>query len=242
MHCCKIEQHTLPISCGTALIRPTVSSNTVFISTLNCCPSIAYHDGRRRYSSASLLISVASFRPCWTGMLQHAFYNPVCTFAVVVDLGFILLNVISYFGCQLQVAGCQLFFNSPINSVLTSEKLFTKFSGFCISCAIPAVSSPNEAIFSDCISCFCVSLSSISVFRSATLHLPVFKSLHNAHKRRKKRSQVPAPRPPAYQVKVFTANIKHALLKRDKLKCKSFRRRIASLVRFVIYLLALFYQ
>ena len=33
-----------------------------------------------------------------------------------------------------------------------SEKLLTKFSGFCISWAIPAVSSPKEAIFSDCTS------------------------------------------------------------------------------------------
>src|SRR3954466_14145204 len=36
---------------------------------------------------------------------------------------------------------------SSINSLFTSEKLLTKFNGFCISCAMPAVSSPREAIF-----------------------------------------------------------------------------------------------
>ena len=38
---------------------------------------------------------------------------------------------------------------STNKSLLTSEKLLMKFKGFCISCAMPAVSSPREAIFSD---------------------------------------------------------------------------------------------
>src|SRR5688572_29089479 len=54
-------------------------------------------------------------------------------------------------------------FNSFNNSTLNSEKLFTKFNGFCISCAMPAVSSPNDAIFSDWINCDCVDLSSVKV-------------------------------------------------------------------------------
>ena len=37
--------------------------------------------------------------------------------------------------------------NSSINSVEMAEKLFTKLSGFLISCAMPAVSWPSEASF-----------------------------------------------------------------------------------------------
>jgi hypothetical protein len=44
--------------------------------------------------------------------------------------------------------------------VLNSEKLFTKFKGFCISWAIPAVSSPSDAIFSDWISNACADFNS----------------------------------------------------------------------------------
>ena len=38
-------------------------------------------------------------------------------------------------------------FISSINSLFTSEKLLTKFNGFCISCAMPAVSSPKRSHF-----------------------------------------------------------------------------------------------
>ena len=68
---------------------------------------------------------------------------------MVVDLGFILLNVICYFSCQLQVAGLPvLLFSSSISSLFTSEKLFTKFKKGFVFHAMPAVSSPSEAIFS----------------------------------------------------------------------------------------------
>ncbi len=73
---------------------------------------------------------------------------------------------------------------SSISSIFTSEKLFTKFSGFCISWATPAVSSPNEAIFSDCINCFWPSIScsfssaaSISSFWSCNNRLARFRCL-----------------------------------------------------------------
>ena len=49
-------------------------------------------------------------------------------------------------------------FISASSSVFTSLKLLTKFNGFCISCAMPAVSSPRLAIFSDCISCACAAV------------------------------------------------------------------------------------
>ena len=39
--------------------------------------------------------------------------------------------------------------NSSSSSTDSAEKLLTKFSGFLISCAIPAVSWPSEASFSD---------------------------------------------------------------------------------------------
>ena len=82
-------------------------------------------------------------------MLQHAFYNGICAFAVVVYFLFILFDIISYCFYFLDIAFINFLFISSINSVFTSEKLFTKFKGFCISWAMPAVSSPREAIFSD---------------------------------------------------------------------------------------------
>ena len=54
-----------------------------------------------------------------------------------------LLLLLQYFLCLISS------FISSINSLFTSEKLLTKFNGFCISWAMPAVSSPSEAIFSD---------------------------------------------------------------------------------------------
>ena len=54
-------------------------------------------------------------------------------------------------------------FRSEAISLVTSEKLFTKLSGFLISCAIPAVNSPSDAIFSDWISRSCVERRSSSV-------------------------------------------------------------------------------
>ena len=62
-------------------------------------------------------------------------------------------------------------FISSINSVFTSEKLLTKFKGFCISCAIPAVSSPSDANFSDCISRACVEVSSVNACSRASFWL-----------------------------------------------------------------------
>jgi hypothetical protein len=47
---------------------------------------------------------------------------------------------------------------------LSSEKLLTKFNGFWISCAIPAVSCPSEAIFSERINFDWVDLSWVNVF------------------------------------------------------------------------------
>ena len=83
-------------------------------------------------------------------MLQHSFYNCIRTFAMMIYFFFILFNIICnrnrfFYDFRLSIS----VFNSPINSLFTSEKLFTKFNGFCISCAMPAVSSPSEAIFSD---------------------------------------------------------------------------------------------
>ena len=52
--------------------------------------------------------------------------------------------------------------NSSISSAESEEKLLTKFSGFLISCAMPAVSWPSEASFSVWISRFCAVRSSAS--------------------------------------------------------------------------------
>jgi hypothetical protein len=61
--------------------------------------------------------------------------------------------------------------NSSINSAESAEKLFTKLSGFLISCAIPAVSWPSEASFCVWTSRSCVVRRSSSDFaRCARLH------------------------------------------------------------------------
>ena len=50
------------------------------------------------------------------------------------------------------LSGATAAFSSSSRSLDSSEKLLTKLSGFLISCAMPAVSWPSEAIFSDCTS------------------------------------------------------------------------------------------
>ena len=50
------------------------------------------------------------------------------------------------------LSGATASCSSSSRSTDRSEKLLTKLSGFLISCAMPAVSWPSEAIFSDCTS------------------------------------------------------------------------------------------
>ena len=57
--------------------------------------------------------------------------------------------------------------NSSISSTETAEKLLTKFSGFLISCAMPAVSWPSEASFSVCTKRSCAVCKSLSDFASS---------------------------------------------------------------------------
>src|SRR5260370_88189 len=55
--------------------------------------------------------------------------------------------------------------SSLVSSAETAEKLLTKLSGFLISCAIPAVSWPSDAIFSAWIRLACAAFSSRSLVR-----------------------------------------------------------------------------
>ena len=57
--------------------------------------------------------------------------------------------------------------SSSMSSIESAAKLLTKFSGFLISCAMPAVSWPSEASFSVWISRSCAALSSSSEFASS---------------------------------------------------------------------------
>ena len=58
-------------------------------------------------------------------------------------------------------------FSSSMSSIDSAAKLLTKFSGFLISCAMPAVSWPSEASFSVWISRSCAALSSSRDFASS---------------------------------------------------------------------------
>ena len=49
---------------------------------------------------------------------------------------------------SVAMPGAALSFSSSSSSIESPAKLLTKFSGFLISCAIPAVSWPSAAIFS----------------------------------------------------------------------------------------------
>jgi hypothetical protein len=83
-------------------------------------------------------------------MQQHAFYNGIGAFTVMVR--FFARFPITSFAIDLASSRFPLSassFSSASNSLFTSEKLFTKLSGFCISWAMPAVSWPRLAIFSE---------------------------------------------------------------------------------------------
>src|SRR4051812_19047211 len=67
----------------------------------------------------------------------------------------------------LRPADLSSSFSSSVSSAETAEKLLTKFSGFLISWAMPAVSWPSEASFSVCTSRFCAALSSSNDFASS---------------------------------------------------------------------------
>ena len=61
-------------------------------------------------------------------------------------------------------AGASTSLSSSSRSFDRSEKLLTKFSGFLISWAMPAVSWPSEASFSDCRRRDCANWMSASAF------------------------------------------------------------------------------
>ena len=92
---------------------------------------------------SSIPFTIASARlPWWFIFSSLVFKSVIISSSVFAYLSSVGLNVHA--------------FSSSNISLFTSEKLFTKFKGFCISCAMPAVSSPRLAIFSDWISCDCV--------------------------------------------------------------------------------------
>ena len=71
-------------------------------------------------------------------------YPPLAVFGLGGEMAAPLL----VFNWIAAIAGAAVSFNSSSSSTERLAKLLTKFSGFLISCAMPAVSWPNEAIFS----------------------------------------------------------------------------------------------
>ena len=122
------------------------------------------------YLYLSVLFATAC--PCYAATFLLQLHQPVCH-----DVIFFLDFVLHHLQFQLPLAVLPVA-NSPFisssNSLLTSEKLFTKFNGFCISCAMPAVSSPSEAIFSDCINCVAPVSDRSVFFPPVSWRLPVY--------------------------------------------------------------------
>ena len=77
---------TLPISCGTILIFPMVSSKSVFIVALN---DLSF--ARKTMISQSQIFIRQCIDICWffypaaaSAVLQHAFYNSISSFAMMI--------------------------------------------------------------------------------------------------------------------------------------------------------------
>ena len=85
---------------------------------------------------------------------------PVSSVHRLVDLGALVSSSVAS-------AGAAVSFSSSSSSTERAAKLLTKFSGFLISCAMPAVSWPSEAIFSDWTRLACAALSRSSDSRNS---------------------------------------------------------------------------
>ena len=88
-------------------------------------------------------------------VLQHAPHDAICAVPVFVDLLQVAESVRSdrrsrpaWASSSIAKPGAAVSFSSSRRSTERLAKLLTKFSGFLISCAMPAVSWPSEAIFS----------------------------------------------------------------------------------------------
>ena len=68
---------------------------------------------------------------------------------------------------SVAIPGAAVSFSSSSSSIDSVAKLLTKLSGFLISCAIPAVSCPSEAIFAEWIILACAAFSSSCAWRSS---------------------------------------------------------------------------
>ena len=141
----------------------------------------------RKYSSAKALISVGSFFPVLARNVAACllqWHLHVCRDDIIFSLFcFISFAIAFYFILYFLIYSS---FISSINSLFTSEKLFTKFNGFCISWAMPAVSSPRMAIFSDWMSWDWVDFKFFSTclfnFHFGFLLLPVIAIKHECNK------------------------------------------------------------
>ena len=98
------------------------------------------------------------------GVLQHSFYDGIRPFSMLVDLFFILPDIIGYMDGLFYIATFQLLYLFVDKVFIDIRKIGYKVQGFWISWAIPAVSSPRDAIFSACISCACADSNTFNVF------------------------------------------------------------------------------
>ena len=86
-------------------------------------------------------------------MQEHVLDDGIGALAVLHDLGELSFSMLVRSLTSSRIVSAsptclKMSLSSSVSSTESAEKLLTKLSGFLISCAIPAVSAPSEAIFS----------------------------------------------------------------------------------------------